>query len=100
MRQLNEKERTSNGDNSSEFADRFRIYDDQLSKFEQLREELKQKDKLISDLQTVVNSGGIGSHHSKSKNMNSSPITPVGKFVIIFRHNLFSIINVTDYLCH
>jgi len=61
-----------------EFAERFRIYDDQLSKFEQLREELNQKDKLILDLQTVVNSG-VGSYRSKSsksKNMNSSPITP------------------------
>lgn len=87
MRQLNEKERVSNGGNGSEFAERFRIYDDQLSKFEQLREELNQKDKLISDLQTVVNNG-IGSHRSKSskcKNMNSSPITPVGKTMIIFR---------------
>uniref|UniRef100_A0A2S2NYZ2 Chromosome-associated kinesin KIF4 n=1 Tax=Schizaphis graminum TaxID=13262 RepID=A0A2S2NYZ2_SCHGA len=78
LRQLNEKERVSNGGNGGEFAERFRIYDDQLSKFEQLREELNQKDKLILDLQTVVNSG-VGSYRSKSsksKNMNSSPITP------------------------
>jgi len=86
LRQLNEKERVSNGGNDSEFTERFRIYDDQLSKFEQLREELNQKDKLISDLQTVVNSG-ISSHRSKSsksKNMNCSPITPVGKTMIVF----------------
>lgn len=79
MRQLNEKESASNEGNGSEFTERFRIYDDQLSKFEQLREELNQKDKLISDLQKVVNNG-ISSHRSKSsksKNMNSSPITPV-----------------------
>jgi len=95
---LNEKERLSNGGNGGEFAERFRIYDDQLSKFEQLREELNQKDKLILDLQTVVNSG-IGPHRSKSsksKNMNSSPITPVSKTMIIFRCDSYLIIIVTD----
>lgn len=54
-------------------TERFRIYDDQLSKFELLREELLQKDKLISDLQTVVNNGA---YRSKS-NRSYSPVTPV-----------------------
>lgn len=77
MRQLNEKERISNGGNGSEFTERFRIYDDQLSQFEQLREELSKKDKLILDLQAVVNSN---SYRSKIKNMHS-PLTPVSKIM-------------------
>ncbi|XP_050420539.1 chromosome-associated kinesin KIF4 [Adelges cooleyi] len=73
LRQLNEKEKSSTlrGDNN-ELSDRLRIYDEQLSKFEQLREELNQKDKLISDLQNLVNndSNKLKSNHIKS------PITP------------------------
>lgn len=92
MRQLNEKERISNRDNGSELAVRLRIYDDQLSKFEQLREELNQKDKLISDLQTVVNSN---SYNSKSNKINS-PVTPVCKCMIIFNFNSLAIIIILD----
>ncbi|CAI6344212.1 unnamed protein product [Macrosiphum euphorbiae] len=93
LRQLNEKESASNGGDGSEFTERFRIYDDQLSKFEQLREELNQKDKLISDLQTVVNSG-ISSHRSKSsksKTMNSSPITPTNSVIDDTKENCVDI---------
>lgn len=78
LRRLNEKERISNGDIGGE-AERFRIYDDQLSKFDQLREELNRKDKLISDLQKVVNSNT----YLKVKNM-PSPVTPVGGIIINF----------------
>lgn len=75
LRRLNEKERISS--EGSEAAERFRIYDDQLSKFDQLREELNQKDKLISDLQKVVNSNT----YLKVKNIKS-PVTPVGIIII------------------
>lgn len=80
MRQLNEKEKIFNRDSNHDFADRFRIYDDQLSKFEQLREELSQKDKLISDLQGVVNNG----LHSSNLKKVDLPITPVSIIFYIF----------------
>ncbi|XP_025416785.1 chromosome-associated kinesin KIF4-like [Sipha flava] len=72
LRQLNEKEKTVSGSNCNEYFERLRIFDDQFSKVEQLKEELNQKDKLILDLQTVVNNG---LHRSKSNKM-FSPITP------------------------
>jgi hypothetical protein len=75
LRQLNEKEKTVSGSNCNEYFERLRIFDDQFSKVEQLKEELNQKDKLILDLQTVVNNG---LHRSKSNKM-FSPITPVSK---------------------
>lgn len=92
MRQLNEKERISNGGNGSEFVERFRIYDDQLSQFEQLREELSKKDKLISDLQEVVNSN---LYRSKLNYMHS-PLTPVSKIIVIFICYLLAVIIVSD----
>lgn len=73
----------SSGGIGSEAAERFRIYDDQLSKFDQLREELNKKDKLISDLQKVVNSNT----HLKISNIKS-PVTPVGE-IIIYLQMLF-----------
>jgi len=72
FRQLNEKERLSNEGINSGLVERIRIHDDQLNKFELLREELSQKDKLIFDLQAVVNSG---THHSKLNHVHS-PISP------------------------
>jgi len=80
LRQLNEKERISNEVNGSEFTERFRIYDDQLSQFEQLREELSKKDKLILDLQAIVNSN---SYRLKINNIHS-PLTPVSKICNYF----------------
>lgn len=73
LRQLNEKEMKYHGENTNELTERFRIYDDQLGKFELLREELLQKDKLISDLQTVVNNGA----NRLKLNRSHSPVTPV-----------------------
>lgn len=84
MRQLNEKERLSSPDgvNNSELAERLRMYDDQLSKFEQLREELSLKDKLITDLQSIVNNS---SNRSKPTNTcMESPVKPVSNIVIYF----------------
>lgn len=81
MRQLNEKERKSNGNSGNEFTERLRIYDDQLSKFEQLRDQLAQKEKIISDLRILVNNN----KHSKSN--ITSPVTPVSKTFIIFSHH-------------
>lgn len=82
LRQLNEKDRKSNGNNDNEFTERLRIYDDQLSTFEQLRDQLAQKEKIISDFKILVNS----SKHFKS-NIITSPVTPVSKTSIIFSHN-------------
>lgn len=83
---MNEKERLCNGGNDSEsIAERFRIYDDQLSKFEQLRAELNQKEKLISDLQQVVNSS---KQHLQSNNMQS----PVSYINMVFSCDFLSYI--------
>lgn len=71
------------GSSSNEYSERLRIFEDQFSKFDQLREELNQKDKLILDLQTFVNSN---KHRSKLNKM-SSPITPVSKHVIFILSN-------------
>ncbi|XP_050544001.1 chromosome-associated kinesin KIF4 [Daktulosphaira vitifoliae] len=74
LRQLNEKEKSlSTVGTNNDMCERLRIYDEQLSKFEQLREELSQKDKLISDLQSLVNS----SSNSVKSNVIKSPITPI-----------------------
>lgn len=65
-----------NGTNNNELLERLRIYDDQLSKFEQVREELLVKDKLISDLQQIANNSSKDC--SKVKNVYSGlPLTPV-----------------------
>lgn len=76
---MNEKDRISNGaNNDSELVERLRMYDHQLGKFEQLQEELFQKDKLISDLQVIVNNS---TRYSKPNNIYS-PNTPVSKIII------------------
>lgn len=76
------------GSSCNEYSERLRIFDDQFSKFEQLKEELTQKDKLILDLQTVVNNS---IHQSKSNKMYST-ITPVTKKVIIIIFFIYSLI--------
>lgn len=82
LRQLNEKERNaSNVANDDELATRLNIYDEQLSKFELLREELDKKDKLISDLQALVDSTA---HRSKLNKFNS----PVSKVIVIFYNGI------------
>jgi len=86
LRQLNEKEKISNGGNGSEFTERFLIYDHQLSQFERLREELNKKEKLISDLQEIVNSN---SYRSKLNNAHSSPVS---RIMIIFSRSVLAII--------
>lgn len=72
----------SNEGSSNEYAERFRIYDDQLSKFEQLRDELNAKDQLILDLQAVVNSN---TNHLQTNNTHS-PVTPVSIIIFILNH--------------
>lgn len=90
LRQLNEKERNAfNGASDDELATRLNIYDEQLSKFELLREELDKKDKLISDLQALVDSGA---HRSKLNKFNS----PVSKIIIIIYYGIVAIIFVSD----
>lgn len=72
MRQLNEKEIKCHSDNSTQLA-KLKIFSDQLSKMEQMKEDLVQKEKLILDLQKLVNSEA----QSKPK-----PMTPVSQIMI------------------
>lgn len=78
MRQLNEKEIKSHSDNSHKLAKR-KIFSDQLNKMDEMKQELIKKDKLISDLQTLVNSG---SSDTKSKRVHS-PVSLVSLKIII-----------------
>lgn len=70
MRQLNEKEIKCHSDNSTQLA-KLRIFNDQLSKMEQMKEDLVHKEKLILDLQKLVNS-----------ETQSKPMTPVSQIMI------------------
>lgn len=95
LRQLNEKERKVNGENSNELTECLRIYDDQLSKFEQLRDQLTQKEKVISDLNILINNS---SKHYLTSNIITSPITPVSKTFIIFKCIILSLIIILELL--